>query len=77
MPENGRVICVDAILPPMGDTGSIPAKFLDIDMLVFIPGKERTLEQWSTLYNAAGFKIRAIAPTGDSFGTSIIEGIKI
>lgn len=77
MPENGRVICVDAILPPMGDTGNIPAKFLDIDMLVFIPGKERTLEQWSTLYNAAGFKIRAIAPTGDNFGTSIIEGIKI
>ena len=38
----GRLICVDAVLPPMGDVGSTPAKLLDIDMMVFIPGKERT-----------------------------------
>ncbi|MBE9170798.1 hypothetical protein IQ238_25900 [Pleurocapsales cyanobacterium LEGE 06147] len=76
MEGNGRVICVDAVLPPVGNTGSTPAKFLDIDMMVFIPGKERTEEQWNALYNAAGFKIVSIKPTHDNLGTSIVEGIK-
>ena len=70
----GRLICVDAVLPPMGDVGSTPAKLLDIDMMVFIPGKERTEVQWKALYRAAGFEITSIAPLQDNFGTSVIQG---
>jgi SAM-dependent methyltransferase len=77
MKGNGRIICIDAVLPPMGNTGSIAAKFLDVNVMVCIPGKERTLEQWQALYNAAGFKIGSIVPIQDNFGTSIIEGTKI
>jgi SAM-dependent methyltransferase len=74
---DGRVICVDAILPPMGDTSGTPAKLLDLNMMVLIPGKERTRAQWETLYRAAGFRIETIVRLQDNFGTSIIEGVKV
>lgn len=41
MQGDGRLLCVDAVLPPMGDTSGVPAKFLDVDMIVFDMGKER------------------------------------
>lgn len=77
MEGDGRVLCVDAVLPPMGDTSSVPAKFLDVDMIVFDMGKERTEEQWKELYAAAGFEIASITPLLDNFGTSIVEGRKM
>ncbi len=76
MSGNGRVIGVDVVLPPMGDTGGTAGKLLDIDMMVFIPGKERTLAQWERLYDEAGFQVRRVVPLQDHFGTSIIEGVK-
>ena len=63
---NGRVVCVDAVLPPMGDTNGTPAKLLDVNMLVMIPGKERTLRQWQDLYHAAGLEIKSVTPLQDA-----------
>jgi ubiquinone/menaquinone biosynthesis C-methylase UbiE len=76
MRGDGRVICVDSVLPPMGNVVGTPAKLLDINMLVFIGGRERTEDQWSHLYRTAGFQIRSITPIHDNFGTSIVEGVK-
>jgi ubiquinone/menaquinone biosynthesis C-methylase UbiE len=76
MQGDGRVICVDSVLPRMGNVDGTPAKLLDINMLVFITGKERTEDQWSHLYRTAGFEIRSITPIHDNFGTSIVEGVK-
>jgi hypothetical protein len=76
MQGDGRVICVDAILPPIGDIGGIPAKLLDLCMMVIVSGKERTRAQWEGLYQAAGLRIQTIVPLQDNFGTSIIEGVK-
>ena len=75
MQGDGRVICVDSVLPPMGDTENAPAKLLDLQMLVAITGKERTENQWRKLYEAAGFEISKITPLQDNFGTSIVEGV--
>jgi hypothetical protein len=72
----GRLICVDAVLPPMGDTSETSAKFLDLLMMGGIRGKERTLRQWDELYGAAGFRMTSVIPLQDNFGTSIIEGAK-
>ena len=76
MEGNGRLICVDSVLPPMGDTGATPAKFLDVAMMLAIRGKERTRKQWEELYAAAGFRITSVIPLRDNFGTSIVEGVK-
>jgi hypothetical protein len=73
---DGRVICVDSVLPPMGNVAGTPAKLLDINMLIFIEGKERTEDQWNHLYRAAGLEIRSVTPIHDNFGTSIVEGVK-
>ncbi len=73
---DGRVICVDALLPPMGNTGGAPAKMLDLEMLVAITGKERTEDQWRRMYEAAGLRISKITPLQDNFGASIVEGVK-
>lgn len=77
MDGNGRLICVDSVLPAMGDTGGTPAKFLDIlMMMVANRGKERTLKQWQELLYATGFRISRVIPLHDNFGTSIIEAVK-
>src|SRR5258706_8392070 len=76
MQGDGRVICVDSVRPPMGNTENTSAKLLDILMLTFITGRERTEAQWNNLYRAAGLEIRSITPIRDNFGTSIVEGIK-
>ena len=77
MQGQGRLICVDSALPPMRDTGATPAKLLDLNMLVFISGKERTRAQWEELYSAAGFRLTEVIPLQDNFGTSIVEGVKV
>jgi hypothetical protein len=76
MTGEGRVVCVDTVLPEMGDTGCTPAKFLDLNMMVFHPGKERTRTQWEGLYGAAGLRIASIRSIDDNFGLSIVEGVK-
>jgi len=76
MDGDGRVFCVDAILPPMGDTSGTSAKFLDVNIMVFIPGKERTEAQWRSIYNDAGLEVVSLVPLNDNFGTSIVEGKK-
>ena len=74
MRGDGRVICIDAVLPPMGDSSGTPAKLLDLLMMGAIRGKERTLQQWNELYGAAGFRVTSVTPLRDNFGTSIVEG---
>ena len=76
MEGQGRLICVDSVIPPMGDTGATPANLLDVLMMLSIRGKERTKKQWENLYATAGFHITRMIPVGDNFGTSIIEGVK-
>jgi hypothetical protein len=65
----GRVLIVEAILPP-GDAPS-PARWLDLLMLVLNGGKERTEAHFRQLLAAAGFAVTRIIPT--SIGDSIIE----
>ena len=77
MEGDGLLVCVDSVLPPMGDTGAIPAKLLDLLMLVGIRGKERTRQQWEDLFRSSGFRITSITPLHDNFGTSIVSGKKL
>jgi len=73
---NGRVICIDAVLPSLGDTSDAPGKILDVNMMLVLPGKERTRPEWEALYQKAGLKVHEIIPIPDTFGTCILEGRK-
>jgi hypothetical protein len=73
---NGRVLCIDAVLPPLGDTSDAPGKLLDVNMMLVLPGKERTRAEWEALYQKAGLELHGIVPIPDTFGTCIVEGRK-
>jgi hypothetical protein len=70
----GRVIAIDAVLPPLGDVSDVPSKLLDVNMMLLLPGKERTRAEWEALYFNAGLAITAMIPIPDAFNTFVIEG---
>lgn len=73
----GRVIAIDAVLPPLGDVSDVPSKLLDINMMMLLPGRERTRVEWEALYRGAGLAITAMIPIPDAYNTFVIEGRRI
>ena len=67
---NGRLLVVDSVIQPGEDFS--PGKFLDLQMLIFPGGSERTEKQFRDLFAAAGWELRRIIPTAAS--DSIVEG---
>ncbi len=68
---NGRLLVVDSVIQPGNDFS--PGKFLDLQMLIFPGGCERTEKQFRDLFVAAGWQLRRIIPTAAS--DSIVEGV--
>jgi hypothetical protein len=75
LPAGGRIVCVDKVLPPMGDTSASGAKLLDMLMMVSLPGKERTEVEGRALHEQAGLTITAIRVTNPRSGESLIESV--
>ena len=75
MRAGGCVHCVDSVLPAMGDTGAMAAKFLDLNMMVFHPGLERTRAQWHMLFHGAGLRLDRVVTLDDHFGLSILTAV--
>jgi hypothetical protein len=75
--RGGRVVCIDNLLPPLGDTSNVPAKLQDLNMMLLLPGRERTRADWEALYSEAGLAISALVPVPDTFGAFVIEGRRI
>lgn len=69
VPENGRVIVVDSVVPE-GDQPDF-SKFFDLNMMVMTGGKERTEREFAELFSAAGLKLVRVIPT--ELPTSIVE----
>lgn len=74
MPENGKLLLVEQVIPP----GNEPfvGKLLDLNMLVMCSGGcERTEAEYRTLLKKAGFKLTKIVPTHAD--VSVIEGTRL
>lgn len=67
----GKLLVVDSVIEPGNDFS--PAKFLDLQMLIFPGGMERTEKQFRELFAAAGWRLSRIIPT--VAGESIVEGV--
>ncbi len=74
LPRGGRVISIDNVMPPLGDASDVPQKLLDVNMMLLLPGKERTRAEWEALYRGAGLAITAMVPIPDAFNMFVIEG---
>ena len=72
--RGGRVICIDNVMPPLGDVSDVPQKLLDVNMMLLLPGKERTRVEWEALYRGAGLNVTAMVPVPDAFNMFVIEG---
>lgn len=57
----GKLLVVDNVIHPGNDFH--PGKFLDLQMLIFPGGKERTEEEFRELLSKSGWKLTRIIPT--------------
>jgi hypothetical protein len=67
----GRLLVVDGVIRPGNEFS--PDKFLDLQMLLFPGGMERTEEQFGKLLAASGWRLNRVVPT--QAGIAIIEGL--
>jgi hypothetical protein len=68
--EGGKLIVVDAVVPSGGAFS--PAKIMDLTMML-LGGKERTEEEFRTLFTASGWKLNRVIPTASQL--SVVEGV--
>jgi hypothetical protein len=69
----GKLLVVDNVIQPGNDFA--PGKFLDLQMLIFPGGCERTEKQFRELFAAAGWQLTRILPTAAA--ESIVEGVPV
>jgi hypothetical protein len=67
----GRLLVVDCVIQPGNDFS--PGKFLDLQMMIFPSGCERTEKQFRDLFAAAGWRLNRIIPTAAP--DSVVEGV--
>jgi len=67
----GKLLVVDNVILPGNDFAS--GKFLDIQMLIFPGGRERTEKEFRDLFAAAGWRLTRVIPT--AVPESIVEGV--
>jgi hypothetical protein len=73
MDPKGRVLVIEMVVPE-GNVPS-PSKLLDLEMLLFLRGYERTEKEFRALFRSAGFELTRVVPTETPY--SIIEGVKL
>jgi hypothetical protein len=71
MRPGGKVLVVESVIPPGNEPH--PGKMLDVVMLAIPGGRERTADEYRTLFTAAGFKVTRIVPTASP--VSVVEGV--
>jgi hypothetical protein len=67
----GKLLVVDHVIQPGNDFH--PGKFLDLQMLLFPGGCERTEKEFRDLFAASGWRLNRVIPT--AAGESIVEGV--
>jgi hypothetical protein len=72
MAPNATVAVVELLIPEDGTPS--PALLMDINMLVMLPGKERTVGEMKQLFASAGLALTRVVPTHSPF--SLLEARK-
>jgi hypothetical protein len=73
MGPSGRVVIVEQIVPEDGAPSF--ATLMDMNMLVMLRGRERTLREYDTLLTEAGLRVERVLQTRSPF--SIVEARRI
>jgi hypothetical protein len=67
----GRLLIIEMVLP--GGDAPHPGKVLDMVMLVFPGGQERTEAEYASLLGKAGFRLSRVIPTASA--VSVVEAV--
>lgn len=67
---HGKVILLEAVIKPGNDPDL--AKLIDLEMLLLPGGRERTAEEFASLFAKSGFELTRVIPTASPL--SVIEG---
>src|SRR5262249_2901329 len=67
---HGKVLIIECVVQPSNQPD--PAKWMDLNMLVLLTGRERTAAEFGELYSRAGFKLSRIVPAGR---VALVEGV--
>jgi hypothetical protein len=62
MAPGGKVAVAEMLIGGYADPPG-PAIFLDLNMMVMLPGRERTVEEFAALFAAAGLRLANVVPT--------------
>jgi O-methyltransferase len=71
IPIASRLLVIEPLLPQDG-APALEAAIMDVAMLVVTGGRERTADEFATLYQHAGFRLRRIVQTASPF--CLVEG---
>ena len=76
MDRNGKLLIVEGVYPARINESltSRGAAANDVNMLVNTGGRQRSEEEFSSLYDVCGFKLTRIVPT--PMGICVIEGVR-
>jgi hypothetical protein len=74
MPDHGRVLIAEIVLRAGQQIGH-PHRFIDMEMMVTLGGKERTAGEWQELLRLAGMRLEEIHSIEGSF-FSVVEGAR-
>ncbi|MBX3365186.1 MAG: methyltransferase domain-containing protein [Phycisphaeraceae bacterium] len=69
----GRLLVLDAVIKPGNEPD--PGKWIDMEMLVAVGGRERTEAEFGELMQQSGFALRRVVPTKSS--VSVVEGLAV
>jgi len=72
MKAGGRILVADCVVPRTEEPDW--GKLLDIQMMVVVPGKERTKEEFVALFRRAGLRLSRVLPTGCPL--SLLEAVR-
>jgi len=73
IPATGKLVLAETVVP--SDATPHPGKLIDIEMLVFLKGKERTEPEWCKLLEGAGFRLNRIVETKSPL--NLIEAVPV
>jgi hypothetical protein len=73
MRPGARIAVIELLIGEIGEPGLAPV--MDMNMMVLVSGRERSLSEYEELFSAAGLRISSVIPTGTPM--VIVEGMAI
>jgi O-methyltransferase len=73
VPDTGRILVIERLIEE--EAAPSPARLMDIVMLVNVSGKERTRDEYGSLFAESGFRLQRTIPTSSEM--NIIEAVPV